>query len=50
MKRAIIRTDLMSKSDYSKSFNISRPTIDNKIKEGALVVEIISGTEYIKIK
>lgn len=50
MKRVIIRDDLMSISDYSKKFNISRPTIYARIKDGLLVVERIGTTEYIKIK
>ena len=50
MKRVIIRDDLMNKSQYSKAFNVSRPTIDTMIKNGKLIVEIISGTEYIKTK
>lgn len=49
MKRITIRTDLMSKSEYSKKYLISRPTIDKMIKDGELCVERISGTDYIKI-
>lgn len=50
MKRITIRTDLMSKSNYSKKFMVSRPTIDTKIKAGELSVERIDGVDYIKIK
>lgn len=49
MKKKIIRTDLMSKSEYSKQYGISRPTVDKKIENGELVVEVISGVEYVKI-
>ena len=49
MKRKIIRTDLMSKSEYSKKYGLSRPTIDKKIQQGALAVEVISNVEYVKI-
>jgi len=50
MKKILIREDLISKSDYSKKYNISRPTIDKMIEDGELVVEEISNTHYIKIK
>ena len=50
MKRIVIRDDLMSKADYSKKYLVSRPTVDTRIKEGKLAVELISGTEYIKVK
>lgn len=49
MKRITVRNDLMSKSNYSKKFLISRPTIDTKIKNGELSVERIDGIDYIKI-
>lgn len=49
MKRITIRKDLMSKSDYSKKYSISRPTIDKMIDAGKLLVEEISGTHFIKI-
>jgi hypothetical protein len=47
MKRRIVRTDLMSKSDYSVKYNVNRVTLDKKIKDGELAVEVISGKEYI---
>ena len=50
MKKIKIRTDLMSKSDYSKKYKISRVTIDKMIEDGLLSVEEISGIHYIKIK
>ncbi len=50
MKRIIIRKDLLNKTDYSKKYNISRPTVDKMIDRGELVVERISGTDYIRIK
>jgi len=50
MKRVIIRRDLMSKTDYSKKYNVSRPTIDKMIEEGKLVVESISGTDFIRLE
>lgn len=49
MKRITIRKDLMSKSNYSKKYMISRPTIDTKIKNGELSIERIDGIDYIKI-
>ena len=49
MKRILIRTDLISKSNYSKKFMISRPTIDTKIKNGELCIERIDGVDYIKL-
>ena len=50
MKRVIVRKDLMTKSDYAKKYNVSRPTIDKYIEEGRLVVEQISGTDYIRLE
>jgi len=50
MKRKRIRTDLMSKTEYSKAYNVNRVTIDKKIVEGELSVEVISGKDYIIIK
>lgn len=49
MRKIIVRKDLMSKSEYSKQFNVSRPVIDQRIKDGDLTVEEISGKHYIKI-
>lgn len=49
MKRVIIRTDLIKKSDYSKRYSINRVALDKMIEEGRLVVERISGTDYIRI-
>jgi hypothetical protein len=49
MKKIRKRTDLMSKSEYSKAYNIARPTIDKMIDNGDLHVEEISGIHYIKI-
>jgi len=49
MKRIKIRTDLMSKYDYSQKYGINRVTIDKMIKEGKLSVEEISGKHYIKV-
>ena len=50
MKRIIERKDLMSKMEYSKQYNINRVTIDKLIEEGKLVVERISGVDYIRLK
>ena len=50
MKQIKIRTDLMSKSDYSKKYQINRTTLDKKIEDGELAVEEISGKHYIKVK
>ena len=49
MKRVIERKDLMSKSEYSKKYGINRVAIDKKINDGDLVVERISGVDYIKL-
>jgi len=49
MKKIKVRNDLLSKSDYSKKYNISRVTIDKMIKNGDLAVEEISGKHYIKV-
>lgn len=49
MKRIIIRKDLMSKSEYSVKYGISRPKIDDMILSGELAVEEISGKHYIKV-
>jgi hypothetical protein len=50
MKRIKVRTDLMSKSDYSKRYGLNRTTLDKKIEDGYLAVEEISGKHYIKVK
>ena len=50
MRKILIRKDLLSKSDYSKQYKISRPTIDRMIESGELAVEEISGTHFIKVK
>jgi hypothetical protein len=50
MKRITVRNDLMSKSNYSKKFMISRPTIDTRIKNGELAIERIDGVDYIKLR
>lgn len=49
MKRITVRNDLMSKSDYSKKYMVSRPTIDTKIKNGELAIERIGKIDYIKL-
>ena len=49
MKRIIKRTDLMSKSNYSKQYGISRPTLDKRIESGDVVVEHIDGVDYIRL-
>lgn len=40
----------MSKSEYSKKYDVSRPLIDRMIERGELEVERISGVDYIKLK
>lgn len=50
MKRIIIRKDLMKKSDYANKYGINRVTLDKKIEQGDLVVERISGTDYVRIQ
>jgi hypothetical protein len=50
MKRVKIREDLISKSEYSKRYNLNRVRIDKMIESGAVSVERISGTDYIILK
>ncbi|OQC35985.1 MAG: hypothetical protein BWX63_02170 [Bacteroidetes bacterium ADurb.Bin041] len=50
MKRITVRRDLMSKSNYAKKYNVSRPTIDKKIRDGELAIERIDGVDYIKVQ
>jgi hypothetical protein len=50
MKKVIIRKDLINKKDYSKKYGINRVAIDKKIENGELVVEQISGVDYIRLK
>ena len=50
MKRRIIRHDLVSISEYAVRYNKSRPAIYKMIDNGELVVEHISGTDYIRLK
>jgi len=50
MKRKKIRTDLISKMEYSKAYNVSRVTIDKMIENGELSVEVISNRDYIVLK
>ena len=40
MKRITVRRDLMSKSNYAKKYNVSRPTIDKKIRDGEITIEL----------
>ncbi|MBN2571311.1 MAG: hypothetical protein JXA68_04225 [Ignavibacteriales bacterium] len=49
MKRVILRKDLLSKQEYHERYGIARPTINRMIDEGKLIVERISGIDYIKI-
>lgn len=50
MKKIKVRHDLMSKSEYSKSYSIDRVKIDKMINDGVLSVERISGKDYIQIQ
>jgi hypothetical protein len=50
MKRVKIREDLLSKSEYSKRYNLNRVRIDKMIESGEVSVERISGTDYIILK
>lgn len=49
MKRIIERKDLMSKMDYSRKYGVNRVAIDKMIEDGKLVVERISGVDYIRL-
>ena len=40
----------MKKSDYSKNYKVNTVTLDRLINEGELVVEQISGTDYIRLE
>ena len=44
-----IRTDLVTKMEYSRRYGISRPTIDRMIRDNELSTETICGVDYIKI-
>ena len=50
MKRIIVRKDLIKKSDYSKKYGVNRVKIDQLIQDGELVVEQISGTDFIRLE
>ena len=40
----------MKKKDYSTKYGINRVSLDKKINDGELVVERISGTDYIRVE
>lgn len=44
-----IRTDLVTKMEYSRRTGISRPTIDRMIRDNELSTETICGVDYVKI-
>ena len=46
----IIRNDLIKKADYSRKYKINRVKLDQLIQDGKLVVEQISGTDYIRLE
>jgi hypothetical protein len=50
MKRVIVRKDLIKKQDYSKRYGVNRVKLDQLIQDGKLVVEQISGTDYIRLE
>lgn len=50
MKIIKVRKDLVSKSEFSKRYNINRVRIDKMIDSGEVSVERISGTDYIILK
>jgi len=50
MKRVIVRKDLMNKKEYSEQYKIDRVKLDKMIEAGELVVEQISGTDYIRLE
>jgi len=49
MKRIIVRKDLMNKKEFSEKYQINRVSLDKKIEDGQLVVERISGIDYIRL-
>ena len=40
----------MKKKEYSDQYKIDRVKLDKKIEAGELVVERISGTDYIRLE
>lgn len=48
-QKIIIRTDLLSKSDFSRRYEISRSKLDELIRDNMLQIEVISGVSYINI-
>lgn len=49
MRKIKIRNDLISKQEYHKRYGVSRPRINEMIKNGELTVERISNIDYIRI-
>ena len=50
MKRRIIRKDLVSISKYAEMYGINRAKVYKMIEDGELIVEHISGTDYVRLK
>lgn len=48
MKQTINKS-LYTKTEYSRKFNISRPTIDKLIKSGMIKTILINGSTLIKV-
>jgi len=48
-QKVIIRDDLLSKSDFSRKYGISRSTLDNMIQSGLLPGEQIGNVFYINV-
>ncbi len=47
-RKIIVRRNLVNKTEFSKRYNVSKPTIDAMIARGDLVCEEISGKLYIR--
>jgi len=48
--KQLVRTDLMSKSEFSRAHKISRVKLDELIADNMLNTELISGVSYISVK
>lgn len=45
----VIDKSLYTKSEYCKSFGISRPTLDKRIRENDVKTLVVNGTVLIKV-
>jgi hypothetical protein len=47
--KQVVRTDLLSKSEFARKYKISRSKLDELIRDNMLNTELISGVAYINI-